>query len=140
MPVTDAQLALIRESFDRLRQDISAPSVFFYEDLFRRAPQLRSLFRDDLTGQGMKFMSTLGVLVDNLHDPGSIRERYQDLGRTHASLGVTTEMFKPMGEALLATIADCLGDDMTPEIEAAWRAAYRQLAEAMITEGDISKD
>jgi len=137
MPLSDDQLALIRQSFDVLRHDPQPATAFFYEDLFRRAPELRQLFRDDLAGQGMKFMSTLAVIVDNLHEAGALAERYTELGAQHRRLGVTAPMFTPMGEALLATIENALADSYTLDVGAAWRVAYADMAEAMIEMGEI---
>ena len=137
MPLSDDQLTLIRQSFDVLRRDLQPASTFFYEDLFGRAPELRDLFRDDLAGQGMKFMSTLAVIVDNLHHPEDLVERYADLGSLHRTLGVSQAMFDPMREALLATIRDALGDMYTIDIESAWRVAYDDVAGALIGKGDI---
>ena len=139
MPLSDDQLRLIRQSFDVLRNDMAPPSAYFYESLFARAPHLRSLFRDDLAGQGMRFMSTLAVLVDNLHKPEDLAERYRELGATHARLGVTEEMFAPLGEALLATIKNALGERYTIDIEAAWRVAYQEFAAALVGQGTIPK-
>lgn len=140
MPLSDDQLTLIRQSFDVLRNDMAPPSAYFYEDLFSRAPHLRPLFRDDLAGQGMRFMSTLAVLVDNLHKPEDLAERYRELGATHARLGVTEDMFAPMGEALLATIRNALGERYTIDIEAAWRVAYQDFAAALVGKGNIPKE
>ena len=66
MSLTSEDLRLIRKSFDTVRQDITPASTAFYDALFRRAPDLRSMFRDDLAGQGMKFMTTLTVKVTKI--------------------------------------------------------------------------
>ena len=137
MPLSDDQLTLIRQSFNVLRHEMKPSSTFFYDDLFRRAPELRSLFRDDLAGQGMKFLSTLAVIVDNLHQPDTLADRYSDLGRLHRTLGITGPMFEPMGEALLATIRNALGETWTIEIEAAWRQAFGEMADELIARGGI---
>ncbi len=137
MPLSDDQLTLIRQSFNALRQEMKPSSTFFYDDLFRRAPELRSLFRDDLAGQGMKFLSTLAVIVDNLHQPETLAERYSDLGALHRTVGVSAKMFAPMGEALLATIKNALGETWTIEIEAAWRQAFAEMADELVARGDI---
>ena len=92
MPLSDQQLDLIRRSFDTLREQMLPASTFFYDELFRRAPELRQLFRDDLEGQGMKFMSTLAVIVDNLHHVETLAPHYQELGKLHRHLGVTAEI------------------------------------------------
>ena len=68
MTVSASDLKLIRTSFDRLRDDLDSHSTEFYEALFRRAPYLRSMFREDLAGQGMKFMTTLGAILTGIED------------------------------------------------------------------------
>lgn len=137
MPLNDDQLDLIRQSFDVLRGDMRPASTYFYEELFRREPGLRGMFRDDLAGQGMKFMSTLSVIVDTLHRPDELTEQYGELGRLHRAVGVDAAMFEPMREALLATIKEVLGERHTLEVEAAWRVAYDDMAAALIGLGGI---
>ncbi|WP_172294354.1 globin domain-containing protein [Pseudoruegeria sp. HB172150] len=136
MPVTHEQIALIRWSFDKLRPRLEPASTFFYEELFRLRPDLREMFREDLAGQGMKFMSTLETVIDSLEAPATIAERIEELGQQHRRLGVTGEMFEPMGEALITTLREVL-DDLGPDVEAAWRAAYADLSDAMVEKGDI---
>ncbi|WP_101068399.1 globin domain-containing protein [Roseovarius salinarum] len=137
MSLSEKQLALIRQSFDTLRKDPVSHSTEFYEALFRRAPQLRNLFRDDLSNQGMRFMTTLGAIVDNMHDPEALSGRYAELGKGHRALGVKAEDFEPMGEALLETLEKALGDAFTPEMRAAWAEAYDEMAREIIERGDI---
>ncbi len=138
MAVTQRQIALIRASFDGLRGDMRPPSEQFYTALFRRAPQLRPLFREDLEGQGMKFMSTLAVIVDNLHDEADLAERYVELGGNHATVGVHVRDFDTMREALIDMFRYLQGDAFDAETEAAWRVAYDDMARAMIGSGGIS--
>lgn len=137
MALTDRQLELIRESFDALRDDPQPRSLQFYEALFARAPHLRALFREDLGGQGMRFMATLGAIVDNLHDPGAMEARYADLGAGHRAIGVKGRDFEPMGKALLDTLADTLGDGFTPEMREAWAEAYSGFSRRIIDKGGI---
>ena len=129
---------LLKESFDRLQSDFDRFSTFFYETLFRRAPELRSMFRDDLTGQGMKFITTLREISLHVDDAGSESARLEELGRYHARLGVTAENFAPMEEALIDTLRHTLGDEFTSELEAVWRKAYADMSMSMIRKGGIS--
>lgn len=137
MTVTKRQAELIRQSFEALRQRLEPASMSFYEALFRRAPELRAMFRDDLAGQGMKFMTTLGKIIGNIEDPEAQGDHFADLGRGHALIGVKAEHFAPMGEALMETLRSELGADFTGELEAAWRAAYDELAARIIRRGRI---
>lgn len=137
MPLSDDQISMIQTSFDRLRENVERQSRYFYEALFRHAPQFRAMFREDIGGQGMKFMSTLGIIIDNLHAPEAILDEYVELGRSHARLGVKAADFKPMEEALMDTLRNELGEEFTPELERAWRTAYEEFSALMIGKGEI---
>ncbi|MEM8957256.1 MAG: globin domain-containing protein [Pseudomonadota bacterium] len=129
---------LLRRSFEQVQSDFDRFSTDFYDALFRRAPELRSLFRDDLAGQGMKFMTTLREVILNTLDGAADTDRLAELGGHHAKLGVTAESFAPMEEALIDTLKDTLGDRFTAAHEAAWRKAYADIAATMIRTGGIA--
>lgn len=137
MAITDNELRLVQTSLDRLRDEFDTRSMFFYEALFSRAPHLKAMFRDDLAGQGMKFMSTLDVIVRKLDNEEELASRYKGLGEMHAAIGVEVSDFEPMQEALIDTLRDALEDDFTPELEAAWRKAYAIVSANMIRRGKI---
>lgn len=138
MSVSRRQSALIRESFARLLDRLEPASVAFYEALFAREPAFRAMFRDDLAGQGMKFMTTLGYVVENIDRPEALGDKFEELGRVHAMIGVRAAHFAPMGEALVDTLRAELGATFTDEVEEAWRAAYAELSERVIRRGGIA--
>jgi hemoglobin-like flavoprotein len=132
MTLTTAQIELIRDSFDCLQPDMEAASALFYDRLFEIAPELRKMFRGDMTGQGMRFMSTLGVIVQHLDDPQALLPYLQRLAQGHAAYGVKPEHFRPMGQALIQTMRETLGDKFLNGADAAWEAAYDDLARKMV--------
>jgi len=132
MTLTTAQIALIRDSFHRLQPNVVTASELFYERLFEIAPELRSLFRSDMEGQGMRFMSTLGVILDHLDDPVALQPYLERLAQGHAAFGVKPEHFHPMGQALIGTMRETLGDEFPEGADTAWEAAYDHLAQKMI--------
>lgn len=136
MKLSEEEIRLVQQSF-REALDLREPfHTDFYEAFFRRAPETRGMFRDDITGQGMRFMNTLGAIVDNISG-GDLQERYADLGQAHAALGVHAAHFEPMREALVETIAATLGDRYSPEIGDAWRKAFDAMAQEMMRLGGI---
>ncbi len=137
MTLTATEHAMVRDSLSWLRAEFDTHSLYFYEALFRREPALRDLFREDLAGQGMKFMTTLAVIVEKLNDDDVGAAQYTGLGRQHASLGIEAAHFAPMGEALMDTLRAGLGADFTPDLEAAWRKAYAQVSDNMIRRGAV---
>ena len=138
MGISDNELRMVQASLDRLRHDFDTRSMYFYERLFQRAPHLKDMFRDDLAGQGMKFMSTLDAVVQKLDDEGQLASQYMGLGEMHAAIGVRAADFMPMEEALIDSMKDALGDDFSPELETAWRKAYAIVSGNMIRRGHIS--
>lgn len=138
MQITQTELQLVKDCLDRLRDEFEPHSTYFYEALFRRAPAMRKMFRDDLAGQGMKFMTTLDVIVQKLDDEEQIAQQYSGLGQSHARLGIHQEDFASMEEALIDTIRHACADDFTPEMEQAWRKAYAVVSSNMIRRGAIA--
>lgn len=137
MTLSETELDMVCSSLERLRNDFAGHPQYFYQALFRRAPELREMFREDIEGQGMKFMTTLAVIVSRLNDDAGSAEQYIGLGKLHATLGVASAHFAPMGEALIDTLREGLGRDFTPELEAAWRKAYDHVSSTMIRRGAI---
>ncbi|WP_158243150.1 globin domain-containing protein [Acidimangrovimonas sediminis] len=132
MKLSAREVQVIRDNFRAVQDRIVPASLEFYEALFRRRPDLRPMFREDLTGQGMKFMSTLEAVVDSLESPEAIADRMEELGHSHAALGVKAEHFVPMGEALIETLRKYVGEGWTAEADAAWRKAYDEVAGRML--------
>lgn len=100
MSISDQEIGYVLRSFDMIKpEDLPSISKWFYEDLFIREPKLRAMFRDDIGGQGMKFMSTLKTIIVALRDPNALQVELKPLGEGHASLGVMAENFKSMGDA-----------------------------------------
>jgi len=137
MTLSASQCDRLHDSFDRLTDKMNLHSVYFYDALFTHAPELRSMFREDLEGQGMRFMQTLAVILSKVRDPDELGAQLSDLGATHKVLGVKQAMFAPMEEALIDTIRNALGDDFTPDLEALWRQAYGQIGDELIRQGNI---
>jgi len=103
----------------------------FYENLFHIAPDMRPMFREDLAGQGMKFLATMNTIAELLDDPEALESEMRDLSEGHASFGVRAEHFAPMGAALMVTLGETLGADFTDELRDAWRAAFEEVARRM---------
>ncbi len=134
---TEKEIALVHQSFDDLRPHLEPTSIHFYEVLFRRAPELRQLFREDLKGQGMRFMNTLSLILENLEHPESDSVDYKELGHLHTALGIHQSHFVPMEDALMESFGKKLGDRFTPTLEQAWRNAYKAFTARLIKEGNI---
>jgi nitric oxide dioxygenase len=70
-------------------------------------------------------------VVNNLANPGAILPVAQEMAKRHVGYGVTQAQYGSVGAALLWTLGQGLGAGFTPQVEAAWTAAYTLLAGVM---------
>ena len=129
--MTPEQVLLVKDSFRKVMPIAGTAADLFYDRLFTVAPDVRSLFPDDLTEQKKKLIAMLATAVSNLHQLEQISAAVQDLGKRHTAYGVTPKHYQPVGDALLWTLEQGLGTDFTPPVKAAWTEAYVTLAGVM---------
>lgn len=129
--MTPDQVALVQESFKQVAPIADKAADLFYDRLFMIAPEVRPLFPADLSEQKKKLMQMLATAVINLHQVEKILPAVEELGRRHASYGVTDKHFEPVGAALLWTLEQGLGSAFTPPVKAAWAETYMTVAGVM---------
>ena len=129
--MTPEQITTVQDSFRKVMPISGTAADLFYDHLFEIAPEVRSLFPDDLVTQKKKFIVMLATAVNNLDQVGKIIPAIEELGRRHAAYGVVDKFYEPMGAALIWTLEQSLGTEFTPEVEAAWTETYQVLAGAM---------
>ncbi|MFC4453618.1 globin family protein [Deinococcus sonorensis] len=129
------QIDLVQSTFRLVEPVAEDAARLFYARLFELDPELRRLFPHDLAGQGRKLMTALGLVVRGLRAPEVILPVARDLGRRHRGYGVRDEHYAVVGDALLWTLERGLGDAFTPEVRAAWGAAYTLLSGEMRAAG-----
>jgi len=131
MPLTPEQTRLLSASFDRVHPLPPAFGQRFYERLFELDPALRPLFKGDPDAQARMFVNALALAMLNLTRDGRTSRSLSDLGARHGGYGVIAAHYDTFGEALLWALGDLLGDELTPELRAAWFEAYATLASSM---------
>jgi hemoglobin-like flavoprotein len=138
--MTPRQVELIRASWTEVEpiQDVAA--TLFYDRLFELDPLLRRLFRrTDMAAQKKVLMQTLAVVVRSLDRLDHLVPAVEALGRRHAGYGVRATHYETVGDALLWTLGQGLGDGFTPELRDAWAEAYGVLAAVMIGASDLEE-
>jgi nitric oxide dioxygenase len=132
--MTPHQIKLIQDSFAKVAPISEQAAALFYGRLFEIAPETKPLFKGDMTEQGRKLMATLAVVVNGLANIDSILPAASALAKRHVGYGIEPQHYAPVGEALLWTLERGLGSGWTPELAAAWTAAYTTLSQFMIGE------
>jgi nitric oxide dioxygenase len=132
--MTPDDVVLVKSSFEKVKPIASDAAALFYGRLFEIAPEVKPLFKGELTEQGRKLMATLAIVVNGLDNLPSILPAASALAKKHVGFGVTAEHYAPVGAALLWTLEKGLGAAWTPPVAAAWISAYTTLSGYMIGE------
>lgn len=126
---------LMRVCMQAAVRDVALVTEYFHEELFRIAPETRKLFRMDLGSQGELLINRMSMVMSQMHDVESLRPFLEDLAVRHVGYGALPEHYPLVRQALLTALRRLLGTRFTPEVEAAWTAAYDRLAGFMIDIG-----
>jgi hemoglobin-like flavoprotein len=132
--MTPDQVKLVQQSFAKVAPISEQAAVIFYDRLFAVAPQVKAMFPDDMTEQRNKLMATLAVVVNGLSDLDSVLPAASALAKRHVAYGAKPAHYPIVGGALLWTLEQGLGEAWTPDVVAAWTAAYGTLSDCMISE------
>jgi hemoglobin-like flavoprotein len=130
--MTPHEIELVQSSFAKVAPIADTAAKLFYARLFEIAPSVKPLFHDDMAEQRRKLMTALGVVVKGLTNPQAVVPVAQALAVRHVAYGVKAADYAPVGEALLWTLQQGLGEAYTPEVAAVWAAAYQTLSGVMI--------
>jgi hemoglobin-like flavoprotein len=125
------QQELVQTTFARLAVMPEVAGALFYERLFATSPSFRPLFKNDMRIQGVKLMAMLAIVVYNLPEPGRVSPAIRDLAVRHVGYGVKLADYDALREALLWTLEQALGEDLTPSAREAWTVCYDELAGEM---------
>ncbi|MCA0158531.1 hemin transporter [Tsukamurella sp. M9C] len=136
--LTEAQIAVVRDSLPAVGAAIDEITPIFYRRLFEAHPDLeRDLFNRGNQAVGAQQRSLAASIAMYatavIDDELSARSMLERVANKHASLGVAPAQYPVVHEHLFAAIAEVLGDAVTPAVAEAWSALYWQLADELIT-------
>ena len=104
----------------------------FYGRLFELDPSVKPLFTKDMKEQGDQLIATIAKVVNSVDRLDRVTPLLEELAKRHIEYGVTVEHYATVGEALLWTLQQGLGDGFTEEVEQAWIKAYGLISKTMI--------
>jgi len=131
--MTPEQAVLVKNSWALVTPIADKAAELFYGKLFEMDPELKSLFKGDMTEQGRKLMAMINTAVNGLDKLEAIVPAVEKLGERHVDYGVKDKDYDTVGGALLWTLEAGLGDAFTPEVKEAWTVVYTVLANTMKT-------
>ncbi len=126
--LTAHQQQLIHAGFERLAPIQETAAALFCERLFTLDPTLRCLFGSEMKNQGPKLMTMVGTVADHSHCPRRFVLALRDLGRQLEDDGLVDRDCDTVAAALIWTLKQMLGADLTAETREAWAACCGILA------------
>jgi nitric oxide dioxygenase len=130
--MTTQQIQLVQQSWEKIKPASQAAGELFYKKLFEKAPQIRHLFANDVTEQAGRLTYMLTYIVSRLDKLDTILDDVQRLAVRHNKYGAEPKHYMIVGECLLATLKEGLGEHWNNELMQAWATAYNIIANAMI--------
>lgn len=135
MGLTPDQVQLIKSTVPVLEQHGGTITSVFYDNILKDHPELNNVFNTANQANGHQARALAGALyayASHIDALGALSPAVELICNKHASLYVQPEHYKVVGKYLLEAMGQVLSDALTPEIHAAWAAAYWQLADIMI--------
>lgn len=130
--MTPEQKRLVQDSWSDLLPDQERVAQLFYERLFDMHPEVRTYFRGDIREQGSKLMVMMNTAVRGLDNLQALTEPLKHSGKMHRGYGVNTDDYAKVGDALLWTLEQVLGDAFDNDLRQAWQTTYTAIAGVMI--------
>ena len=126
----DIQLEL-QQSLDILLRNEDAFAREFYDKVFKKAPETRSLFKNNMTSQGRLLTHMLGGIVYSMSRPEHLALGLKLLGKSHVKYGVVEEHYPLVLECLMETIKEQLGEMGNERLFNAWAQALESVTSEM---------
>lgn len=133
--LTVEQEAIVKSTAPVLAEHGTAITSHFYKRMLNNHPELRNIFNSAHQGTGTQpaaLAHAVWAYAENIDNLGALTTAVSRIGHKHASLGITPDQYPIVGENLLASLKEVLGDAITDPIVDAWAAAYQQLADIFI--------
>lgn len=134
---TGLKVQLLEDSFEKVKPHANEFITSFYGNLFTDYPAAKPLFAHaNMKEQGNKLLASLVFVIENLRKPGALTEALKGLGARHVKYGALPEHYPLVGNTLLKTFGQYLGNDWTPETQQAWVEAYGLITNVMLEGAD----
>ncbi len=133
--LSDKTIQIVKSTAPILQEHGETLTRYFYKRMFTHNPEVAPFFNPANQKSGKQQRALAGAIaayaanIDNLEVLGGAVEL---IAQKHASLMIKPEHYPIVGENLLASIRDVLGNAATDETIDAWAQAYGFLADILI--------
>lgn len=132
--MTTEQIQLVKSTAPILREHGVLLTTHFYKRMFAHNPELKHVFNMG-NQQNSKQQTALAMAVlayaEHIENPAALMPAVDHIGQKHTSLDIRPEHYAIVGNHLIASISEVLGESASPALLEAWTLAYQQLASIM---------
>ncbi|MFV8344203.1 NO-inducible flavohemoprotein [Flavobacterium sp. XS2P39] len=130
-----SQKELIKATVPILRTNGNDLITYFYQRMLSNNPELKNIFNMANQASGKQQNALSGAVLayaENIENPAVLINTLKSIGNKHVSLNIQPEQYDIVGNHLIGSIKEVLGDLATTELIDAWTCAYTELAQIMI--------
>lgn len=134
--MNSSQKELIKATVPILRTNGNDLISYFYQRMLSNNPELKTIFNMANQASGKQQNALSGAVLayaENIENPTVLINTLKSIGNKHVSLNIQPEQYDIVGNHLIASIKEVLGDLATVELIEAWTCAYNELAQIMIS-------
>lgn len=133
--ISQKTISVVKSTAPILQEHGEALIKHFYKRMFKHNPEVLPFFNQAhqaASTQQKALAAAVAAYAANIDNLGALGEAVEVIAHKHASLQVKSEQYAIVGENLLASLKEVLGDGATDEVIEAWTEAYGALAEILV--------
>lgn len=136
--MTERNILIVKTSWSQVIAQPENPAVMFYDQLFTVAPCLKNMFQSDMESQISKLTDMITYMVTKLQKMDDIQSEISALAKRHAKYGTRPEHYQIVGEVLISTLKQSLGNSWDEQTREAWTELYNIWSTSMIKAAEES--
>ena len=129
------QVAIIKQTVPVLQEHGETLTRRFYENMFSNNPEVKRFFNPAHQHSGTQQRALAGAIcayAANIDNPAALAGAVDLIAHKHVSLGIQPEHYPIVGNNLILTIKEILGEAANDDVIDAWTAAYGQLVDIFV--------
>lgn len=133
--LTAEQMKLVKATAPVFQEHGKTITTHFYKRMLGNHPELKNVFNMAHQASGAQptaLAAAVFAYAANIDNLGALGKAVSLIAHKHCSLQIKPDQYPIVGENLLASVKEVLGDAVDDATVDAWRAAYAQLAEILI--------
>lgn len=129
------QIAIIKQTVPVLHEHGEALTRLFYQNLFKNNPEVKQFFNNAHQVKGTQqraLANAICAYAENIENPEVLANAVNLIAHKHVSLGIKAQHYPIVGQNLILTIKELLGDAANDDVIDAWTTAYGELADIFV--------